>query len=186
MTIMNIHEKQLVETHLYMVRSIVLGTMSINESIQGLGYDDLYQVGCEALCHAAMHYRDGYGASFATFADTVIKNRLISHCRKMTRIQSHLRYLDMPLSDDLCTIFSNTLQKEDGNAMSDVETLYLLSEAEKHYSGISQKGIKALKLKCMGHSNIEIADYYGVKPNHIAAWISRAVSKLRIKGVIIW
>lgn len=74
MSVMNEQEKKLVEDHLYLVKNIVRATMSINESIQGLGYDDLFQTGCEALCHAALHYRADRGATFATFADVVIKN----------------------------------------------------------------------------------------------------------------
>lgn len=49
MSVMNEQEKKLVEDHLYLVKNIVRATMSINESIQGLGYDDLFQTGCEVL-----------------------------------------------------------------------------------------------------------------------------------------
>lgn len=87
MAAMNRKERELAEQYLYLVRDTVLGTMSLNESIQGFGYDDLYQTGCEALCHAAQKYRAEGGASFPTFASVVIKNRLISHCRKVARIQ---------------------------------------------------------------------------------------------------
>lgn len=82
MTAMTRQERELAERHLYLVRDTVLGTMSLNESIQGFGYDDLYQTGCEALCHAAQKYRVEGGASFPTFASVVIRNRLISHCRR--------------------------------------------------------------------------------------------------------
>ena len=85
MAAMNRQERELAERHLYLVRDTVLGTMSLNESIQGFGYDDLYQTGCEALCHAAQKYRPEGGASFPTFASIVIKNWLISHCRKVIR-----------------------------------------------------------------------------------------------------
>lgn len=179
MSLMNAQEQSLVETHLYLVRNIVLGTMSINESIQGLGYDDLYQTGCEALCYAALRFQTDRGASFATFAEIVIKNQLISHCRKFIRLQTPLSYLDAPLADDSELTFADTLPDTNEHAISDFETIYLLTETGKNYKGISQKGMEALKLKCMGHTGVEIAAYYGVKPNHIAAWISRAVSKLR-------
>ncbi len=68
MAAMNLRERELVERHLCLVRGAVLGTVSINESIQGLGYDDLYQIGCEALCHAARKYREDGGAAFPTFS----------------------------------------------------------------------------------------------------------------------
>lgn len=179
MSVMSTQEQQLVEDHLYLIKNIVLSTMSINETIQGLGYDDLYQIGCEALCYAAMRYNAERGASFVTFADVVIKNKLISHCRKVTRIQAPILYLDTPLADNSELTFADTLRDENDHSLSDVETFYMLSEAERHLKGISQKGIEALRLKYMGHTGVEIARYYGVRPNHIAAWISRAISKLR-------
>lgn len=179
MTTMNAQQKQLVEEHLYLVRNIVLSTMSINESVQGLGYDDLYQTGCEALCNATLHYRDDKGAAFATFADTVIRNHLISHCRKATKNQNAILYLEAPVTDDEELTFADTLPCGNDHALSDLETYSLLSDAAERYNGISRKGIEALTLKCMGHTVVEIAGLYGVKPNHIAAWISRAINKLR-------
>lgn len=179
MSVMNIEEKKLVEDHLYLVRNIVLTTMFVNETIQGLGYDDLYQTGCEALCHAAQHYKIERGASFATFADTVIKNHLISHCRKIGRLPKATQYLDAPTGENMELNYLDILPNPRDHAISDFETFYLLTETEKCYSGISRKGITALKLKCMGHSGVEIAQHFGVKPNHIAAWISRAVKKMR-------
>ena len=62
-------ERLLVETHLYLVEKTIHNNITIHESIQGLGYDDLYQAGCEALCHAAQTYNSGSDASFATFAE---------------------------------------------------------------------------------------------------------------------
>lgn len=179
MSVLNTQEKQLVEDHLYLVKKIVSATMAVNESIQGLGYDDLFQTGCEALCYAATHYSKDRGATFVTFADVVIKNRLISHCRKVTRLQAPINYLDAPLADDPKLTYADVLPNANDHSLSDFEIFYLLTEAEQHYSGISRKGIEALKLKYKGHTGIEIARYYGVKPNHIAAWISRAITKLR-------
>ena len=42
-------------------------------------YDDLFQEGCVALCHAAASYHGG--TSFKTYAITVIRNHLIDCCR---------------------------------------------------------------------------------------------------------
>jgi len=178
MTIMNAHQKKLVEDHLYLVKNIVLSSMNINESVQGLGYDDLYQTGCEALCNATLHYRADRGAAFATFADTVIRNQLLSHCRKAAKDQKPILYLEAPTADNNELTFADTLPCKTDHALSDLETISLLSDMAKHYSGISKKGMEALTLKCMGHTNPEIAAYYGVKPNYIAAWISRAIKKL--------
>lgn len=179
MSAMNAQERKLAEEHLYLVKNIVLGLFHINESVQGLGYDDLYQIGCEALCYAAMNYHDERGAAFTTFASVVIKNRLLSHCRKTVRIQAPLSYLDTPLQGHPELTFADTLTDEAEHTLSDTEVYLLLSETGRKYTGIAQKGIEALKLKCLGYTSAEIAQYYGTKPNHIAAWISRATSKLR-------
>lgn len=179
MTAMSIQEQELVEKHLYLVRGTVLGTVSINETIQGLGFDDLYQIGCEALCHAAQKYREDGGAAFPTFAGIVIRNRLISHCRKITKTQKPLEYMDAPQAAGSELTFAETLPDQNYHALSDADTFFFLSEAGKRCSGTTRKGIEALTLKCRGHTGVEIAARYGVAPNHVAAWISKATKMLR-------
>ena len=176
---MILRERQLVEKHLYLVRGAVLGTVSINETVQGMGYDDLYQIGCEALCHAAQKYRVEGGASFPTFASVVIKNRLISHCRKITKAQKPLEYMDAPQADGSGLTFAETFPDRNYHALSDADTIFFLNEAGKHCSGTTRKGIEALTLKCRGHTGVEIAARYGAPPNHVAAWISKAAKMLR-------
>ncbi len=179
MAAMNRQERELAERHLYLVRDTVLGTMSLNESIQGFGYDDLYQTGCEALCHAAQKYRAEGGASFPTFASVVIRNRLISHCRKVARTQKPLEYMDAPQPSGSGLTFADAFPDDSFHGISDADTFFLLSQAKERCSGTTRKGIEALALKCRGHSGVEIAARYGVAPNHVAAWISKATKMLR-------
>ena len=40
-------------------------------------------------------------------------------------------------------------------------------------------GVEALELKIAGYSGTDIAKLYGVQPNHVGAWISRAAQKLK-------
>lgn len=169
----------LVETHLYLVKKIIHYNITIQESIQGLGYDDLYQIGCEALCHAAQTYDSESNASFATFAKVVINNYLISHCRKVVKIQNPLEYLDAPASEDKSITLADTLPGRTHNAYSELETCMIFDEALNRYHGICRKGLYALHLKSQGHTNAEIASYFGTKPNHITAWIAKAVKKAR-------
>ena len=180
--IMDAHSRKLSEDHLHLVRHIVLKTVGLNESIQGLGYDDLYQVGCEGLCHAAMTYDGSHHTPFAAYATTVIRNRLISHCRSIARIQSGLQYLDAPVGGNNgltgLELLTDRLQTKD-EGLSDEEAVLLLAETEKDYTGVCRKGIAALRFRFMGHSCKEIAAHYGVKPNHVSAWISRAEKRLR-------
>jgi len=184
MTVMSQKEQMLVEEHIDLVRSIVKGTISINENIQGLGYEDLFQIGCEALCHAAMLYNESRGASFDTFADKVIKNRLISHCRKVVKVQLPLNYLDAPLGGEDSLTLGETLSDKSEQMISDSETMHFLMEMENKFTGIAKKGVEAIRFKYMGHTGKEIAGYYGVKPNNVTAWISRAVSKIRTEQMV--
>lgn len=169
MAAMNIRERKLAETHLYLVRGAVLGTVSINETVQGLGFDDLYQIGCEALCHAAQKYREDGGAAFPTFAGIVIRNRLISHCRKIAKLQKPLEYMDAPQTAGTELTFADAFPDDNYHGISDADTFLLLSQARERCSGTTKKGIEALTLKCRGHTGVEIAAHYGAPPNHVAA-----------------
>ena len=60
----------------------------------------------------------------------------------------------------------------------------LLDRCKKAYSGVARLGIEALEWKINGYSSADIARLYGVKPNHVGAWISRAAKKLRKDAAI--
>ena len=177
-------ERILVETNLYLVNKIVHYNIHIQESIQGLGYDDLYQVGCEALCHAAQTYSPDRNASFPTFTKVVVYNRLLTHCNKVVKTQAPLEYLDAPLEDDASLTLADTLPGDNHNAYSDIETCMLFNETLQRYNGVYRKGLYALHLRHQGHTNMEIADYFGTKPNHITAWISIATKKLQSENCL--
>ena len=52
-------QKKLAENHLSIVHWIIRENISVNDSIYGFEYDDLYQEGCIWLCHAAASYNAG-------------------------------------------------------------------------------------------------------------------------------
>lgn len=159
---MNRTEQELVETHLYLIRPIILNTIQRNESIQGMGYDDLYQTTCEALCHAAQRYHADRGAAFPTFATTVVRNFLLSHCRQITRVQKNLEYLDAPVKENNGITYAEMLADEH-QAMPDVSDIFVLSllkEAEisilyllyTHAVSKSQRFFRFNTMsKCAGH-----------------------------------
>jgi len=55
----------------------------------------------------------------------------------------------------------------------------VLDYGKRTYSGVARLGVEALELKIAGYSGADIADLYGVKSNHVGAWISRAIKKLK-------
>ena len=76
-------QKRLVQDHLHVIDWVLYKSIVVNETVQGLGREDLYQTGCLALCEAALSF-DGR-AQFQTYAQTFVRNALIDICRKPRR-----------------------------------------------------------------------------------------------------
>jgi RNA polymerase sigma factor (sigma-70 family) len=167
-------EKAVVENNLLLVEKVVKRHISINKSVNGLGYDDLIQEGSIGLCAAAKTYNGS--VLFETYASKVIRNHLIDHCRSALRANKHMIFtddergieiVDTPIEDNMISL------------VADIDVNRLLSDSKLKYSGCVLKGIEALELKISGYSGTEIAAVYGVKPNLVGAWISKAVKRLR-------
>ena len=47
-------QRQRVEDHLALVEQVLRRSIKTNETVDGMGHDDLYQEGCIALCRAAL------------------------------------------------------------------------------------------------------------------------------------
>lgn len=173
-------QKNVIVENLEIVEWAIYKNIHVNEQIQGLGYNDLYQVGCLALCHAAATYNGS--TKFETYAQVVVKNKLLDHCRAVLKKQPSMLYLDAPAGDDS----RNTLEgivsadSEDSmNSLSEADILKILDSVKIGYNGVTLKGIEAIELKIKGYTGKEIAELYGVKSSHVGAWISRAAAKLR-------
>lgn len=142
-----------------------------------LTYDDFYQVGCEALCKAAMKYTYERG-SFEPFASRVIYNAIIDYCRSQQR-HSFRRY-DLPLENDnddyALTYLCDADVSEDRVFYQTLK--HALETSKERYHGVALRGIEALELKSLGYSCVEIARRYGTTPNNVTAWMSRAREKL--------
>ena len=173
-------EQELILNNLPLVEKLIY-QVGYQKGIVGMEFEDLYQIGCIALCKAAAHYRPDRGAAFKTYANKVIRNMLQDHREHTSYVQSRLCYLDAPLSSaeegSYLEIIHDSQEPE--SFLSEKELLELLDKAKNSYDGITRKGIEAIVLKCQGYSNTEIADIYHVKANHIAAWISRARTRLK-------
>lgn len=87
-------QRQLVERHMAVVDWALLDYITANEGVVGLAREDLRQEGYVWLCQAAATY-DGVSASFGTYARKVVRNGLISYCRKVNS-QPRLLSLDQP------------------------------------------------------------------------------------------
>lgn len=172
-------QKNLVENHLSIVYWTIREEISVNENMYGFEYDDLYQEGCIWLCHAAAAYDSGL-AKFPTYAKKVVRNGLLSYCRKMYAEQKNFNWLSSDENGELLNEYPARHQSDAFTSRAGtMETLELLSSAARTFNGVSKLGTEALALKVQGYANSEIAACYHAPPSHVGAWISRATQKLR-------
>ena len=55
----------------------------------------------------------------------------------------------------------------------------VLNQAEQQASGVTAKGMHALRLKTKGYNCRETSEMMGVPVNHVTAWIAKARKYLR-------
>lgn len=180
--VLSMVQKQLVEQNLDIVRWVIYRSIRVNEAVFGLSYDDLFQEGCICLCRAAATY-DGKSAKFQTYARVVVQNGLLSYCKAMCAGQARQLPLQalVESEDENNVTYLDLLSVEDftNATLSHMTALSLLGSVKMEYEGVARLGIEALELKIKGLSGSDIAKLYGVSPNHVGAWISRAAEKLR-------
>ena len=171
-------QRKLAESNLHIVRFVIYESIVLNEAVVGLGYEDIFQEGCYYLCKAAATYNQEK-SQFDTYAKKVIRNGLISHCRKMQSENSHYAGVSLDEQDNL--IHHDILLSVDASAtrIAALEVQDVLQSYAKGYDGITRIGAEALGKKVMGPPLSQIAKEYEVPVNHVGAWISRAVAKLR-------
>lgn len=168
---MNYTKNKLVEDHMNCVHWAIHKFISVNASVCGLEYDDLFQEGCIALCHAAETYDEQKNTQFHSYAISVIHNHLLDYCR-------HIQVQTTPnvsLEDEDHVRDIPSFRDDD----SSVFVEQVLDFGKRRYSGVARLGVEALELKIKGYSGSDIAELYGVKPNLVGAWISRAAKKLK-------
>ena len=160
---------KLVEDHLRCVHWTIKRCIRTNQAVCGLEYDDLYQEGCIALIKAAETFDERQGTQFHTYAIPIIRNHLLDYCR-------HIQSSSVPTSplDDVPVRGTS-----EGDEDSRIFVEQVLAYGKRTYSGVAKLGIEALELEIAGYSGADIAELYGVQPNHVGAWISRAAKKLK-------
>lgn len=179
-------QQALVEQNTALIHWTIQKYIDSKESICGLEYDDLYQEGALALCYAAITYQPGC-AQFNSFAITVIRNHLLDYCRRIAvRLRNAPTYtLDMPPNEERWNpIREANIGCDDSEQwLSTIYMSQLLEHGKRNYRGVAKLGIEAMELKIRGYNGADIARLYHTKPNHVGAWISRAVEKLRQDAV---
>jgi RNA polymerase sigma factor (sigma-70 family) len=149
-----------------------------------LTYDDFYQVGSEALCRAAMAYRQELG-EFAPLGSRYVYNAIIDHCRKHGHYAAKMVELDMETDNDAYALAYTSSEYDVFDVINGELLRKALGDCKSKYSGITQNGIEAMEMKYQGYSPKEIADFFGTNINNVNAWISRARSKLRKDPILL-
>lgn len=183
---LNEKQRQLIEDcvtdgRLMVVHRAIREHIVVNETIFGFSYDDLYQEGCLWLCKAAATFQEDQGVKFETYAFKVIVNGLRTYCRLMCNKQKRQCTLPLHSDEDGQPALDQFPVAEDrtDELIDEIDALRLLHAMKNQYTGTVKLGIEAIEWKVKGFTGKEIADMYGVKPNLVGAWISRAASRLK-------
>lgn len=179
-------QRKMVEENLKVVKQAIRTAVVVNENIYGFEYDDLYQEGCIMLCKAAVNYDPQKNVLFSTYAQAVVANGLKTYCRLLCNKQKHMIITPFYNTDENM-LFWNRFSADDtiDSVISEIDTSRLLYPLKQQYTGVVLKGIKAIELKTKGYTGAEIAKMFGVKPNLVGAWISKAVKKLEKNEIFI-
>lgn len=183
---LNEKQRRLVESclsngQMTVVQRAIRSHIVVNETIFGFGYEDLYQEGCIWLCKAAAAFQEEKGVKFETYAFKVVTNGLRTYCRLMCNKQKHQCTLPLYSDEESGQLSMDQLLTAEcaQDFISEMETLHLLHTLKGQYSKTVQLGIEAIEWKIKGFTGKEIAQMYGVKPNLVGAWISRAACRLK-------
>lgn len=175
-------QRALVEGHLSVIGKTINLFIHPDETVEGLGYDDLYQEGAIALCKAAAAY-DGKSAQFSTYATAVVRNHLYNCCKAANTRQKKLPVLPIDADstdEDRPPPYTEPFTPDGvDELLSRMDAADFLVDCKQRYRGVARLGVEALQLKVKGLSGADIARLYGARPNQVGAWISRAAQKIR-------
>ncbi len=164
---------KLVEENIGLVGQVIKDKV---HGVTGIGlftFDDLFQIGCMGLISAAEGFKPGKSC-FSTFAYTSIRNAIFDALEYAT-----LRRNRETVTDP-CELPRGDAPEFMDSISSDLERA--LSGAQAEASGITAKGIAAIRLLAEGYSNKEIGERMGgATANNVTAWVARARKFLRAR-----
>lgn len=176
------YQRELVTQHMNLVDCVIRTGIHISNNTLET-YEDYYQIGCEALCKAAMSYRPSV-STFQTYASRVIRNALIDHGRAMFTRQKQNSGIDLEEWLQGNEYGCEIVDDHGFQNIFDKEALAALDSCSRNYTGVVKKGADAIRLKALGYSTREIAEMYQTSRNNVAAWISKARAKLEKNNMI--
>ena len=162
-------QQERVSENLKLVHKVIHDRVHNPNQVGIFTYDDLYQIGCIGLCKAAATDKGGV---FSTYAYRLIWNEICTA----------LEYASVRSSREVLMDSGTIVQPVVVAASPDISYFDLeavLNQAEQQASGVTAKGMHALRLKTKGYNCREISEMMGVPVNHVTAWIAKARKYLR-------
>lgn len=133
-------------------------------------YDDLFQIGCIALCEAVIEYNPG-APCFRPMPLQQYATDLQCACTRHILPQKGETQSDFP-NEPVAVVPMDTPEAH--------ELRKVLREAQDRLKGVTRKGIDAMIFMSEGFTCREIGEMYGTNANNVTAWISKARKALRL------
>lgn len=173
---LNEEQSRLAEASLGLVGKVVKDRLHDTNGAGVFTYEDLYQIGCVGLCKAAAAYTPGK-AKFSTYAYILIRNEIFTALAYAALRQSREQVIE---SEKLPGTFDMDLPDGAWEQLNRA-----LDATRARASGITAKGIEAIRLLSEGYTHREIGEKMGGVPaNYVTAWVGRARKFLRADPVI--
>lgn len=160
-------QREKVEANMGLVGKVIQDCVHTLDKGCIYGYNDLFQIGCIGLCKAAQTDQPGHKVAFSTYAYLLIRNEIYTQLEYATRRgrEQATDPAELP-----CGVEDRDLEQ----AESCAALMALLDRAEAEATGVTLKGIQAIRLLADGYSNREIGERFGVPANHVTAWVAKA------------
>lgn len=159
----------LVTQNLKLVHKVIHDKVHNPHQLGVFAYDDLFQIGCIGLCKAVVTDK---GGGFSTYAYRLIWHEICSALE-----YASVRSVRESLMEPSEMVQPGAISELPDLGYMDLEAL--LDQAEMQASGVTAKGIRALRLKAKGYTSREIGLMMGVPANHVTAWIAKARAYLK-------
>ncbi len=170
------YQRTLVEENLSIVDWVIRKKINVIQ-LPLLTYEDFYQIGCEALCRAAMKFDPAKG-SFKSLGNRYVYNAIIDHCRKENQAIKHAEDNIVDEENEPVFLLYQKVDPDYDGIINEHMIRERLEHCKASMNGIAQRGVEAIELKSLGFSTKEIAEKFGTSVNNVNAWISRARSRL--------
>lgn len=161
-------QQAVVSENMGLVGKVIKDKVHGVEQLGIYSYDDIFQIGCIGLCKAA--YTDK-GGCFSTYAYRLIWNEICTALLYASR-RSRTEYATDPE-----LLIGPSMEYNFTDEYGDIKAI--LDRALAEASGVTAKGIHALKLTAQGYTSSEIGAMMNASPNNVTAWISKARKYLK-------